>query len=244
MPKVKITTAQNVDIYFKPAGIGDRFVALLIDTLIRGVFAFVSLSIVYSLNVPQGLQTALVILSLLPVFLYHLVFELLMDGQSPGKSVVNIKIIKTDASSPSFGSYFMRWIFRIVEVNLLLGAPAIIAMIINDKGQRLGDMAAGTMVIKLELDKDLSGTVFTLIDEKYMPVFPQAAFLDSETIVMIKDVLNLSIRKDKMNTKQNTLIKKAKMMVQKKLNVKSEMSSKTFLSTVVKDYNYFNYQKD
>src|SRR5690606_21050190 len=105
-----------------------------------------------------------------PFLLYHPLFEILMNGQSPGKRQMKIKVVSLDGSSPTIGGYLMRWLFRLVEVFMLRGAVAMVTIAANGKGQRLGDIAAGTTVVKLVPQHATSSdAVFTQVESDYQP---------------------------------------------------------------------------
>ena len=150
MDNFQIETAQNVSIYQNVAGIGDRILAYLIDALIIFAYWILTLLLLALLDLdttdPADIWAFFLILGL-PSFLYPLLFETFWDGRTPGKSAMKLKVVKLDGSKPGFGSYFVRWIMRIVDISLTSGGVAIVAILISDKGQRLGDLAAGTTVI-------------------------------------------------------------------------------------------------
>jgi Predicted membrane protein/domain len=145
MDKVKVQTTQNVEINYEIASLGDRVVAALIDYGVLIAYMLTISVIVYFLNQLdiQGdwLLILLMMLCLVIIF-YDLLCETLMEGQSIGKKIMKIKVIKLDGTQPSFGSYFMRWMLRIVDVVLFSPAVAMLVILINGKGQRLGDIAA------------------------------------------------------------------------------------------------------
>ncbi len=117
--------------------------------------------------------------------------ETLMNGQTIGKRAIRIKVMRLDGRQPSFGNYIMRWILRVIDVQLLFGTVAAITIYINGKGQRLGDIAAGTMVIKTKYDEEIGKTPYVNVQEEYVPVYPQVTELTDKEINIIKRVLLL-----------------------------------------------------
>ena len=83
----------------------------------------------------------------LPIVFYHPVCEYFFNGASPGKKILKIKVVHMDGSSSTLGSYLMRWMMYMLEC-LLLPGIGLLCIIFNKNGQRLGDMMAGTVVIK------------------------------------------------------------------------------------------------
>ena len=95
-------------------------------------------------------QIAIFFMFYLPVIFYSLLFETLLDGQTPGKRIIKIKVVKIDGYQASLADFVIRWIFRIVDLNMMSGVVALISIITSPKNQRLGDMTAGTAVISLK----------------------------------------------------------------------------------------------
>ena len=84
----------------------------------------------------------------LPVFFYNLAFEILMNGQTLGKRALNIKVVRLDGTSPTIANYIFRFILWPIDV-FLSGSIAITLISLTKNGQRLGDLAGGTTVVKL-----------------------------------------------------------------------------------------------
>lgn len=240
MQTVSIQTAQNVEIEYEVASVGDRIVAYLIDMLIIVAY-FIALTVLNSLLQATGLNSGAFFLGILylgPVMFYDLICEIALDGQSIGKKARNIKVVKLDGTQPSIGSYLLRWLFRIIDITLTSGGAALLTLLINGKGQRLGDLAAGTTVVNLTERARLEDTIFTRVDENYSPVFPQAADLDDQIVSTIKEVLSVSIEEDRHSILSHSLARKTMKAIENKLGIKSELSPRPFLETILKDYNY------
>jgi uncharacterized RDD family membrane protein YckC len=241
MSNVSITTSQNVDIEYEIANIGDRILALLLDYLIIFGYYLAMGVLVYFLN-QAGMVPGFVfyiIVFAVPVFLYDLICEIFLNGQSLGKRIKRIKVVRLDGSQPSVWDYVIRWMFRLIDVGIFTGAVAIITIAINGKGQRLGDIAAGTTVVRIKKSAGFQDTIFAKIEENYKPRFPEAAKLDAETAGVIKEVLNSaeSIKSKKVFV---DLSKKTKKAVEKKLGISSRIEPVQFLTTILKDYNYYS----
>jgi uncharacterized RDD family membrane protein YckC len=242
--KVQIQTAQNVDIEYEIASVGSRIGARLIDALVI-VGYYIVLILVFSLfaneNIFRSLESAggmgmalLYILLLFPPFFYHLVCEIFMDGQSFGKKAVQIKVVRLDGSQPTIGNYILRWLIGLFETNLFSGAPALITILVNGKGQRLGDLAAGTTVVKLKPPVTLEQTIYARVQEDYAPTFPTVTNLSDEDVAIITEVLS-SHEQLGNPVVVGTLVRKVKEV----LGVESDLPATKLLRTVVKDYNYY-----
>jgi len=121
MQKIQIETSQNVTIEYELASIGDRVVAQLLDFLILSGYMIGLVLLMYLLNSAGGFfgGIAFWIILYLPVFFYDLLLETFLNGQSFGKKIRKIKVVKVDGSQPTFISYFLRWILKTVDVSLL-----------------------------------------------------------------------------------------------------------------------------
>ncbi len=245
METVQIETTQHVEIDYEIAGVGDRILAALVDYIILIGYM---LAVGFTFNLFGAFESAnntgmmaLGITLLLPYFFYDLLSEIFMHGQSVGKKVLKIKVAKLDGSQPDVGSYLLRWLLRFVDVSIMSGAIAIIAILVNGKGQRIGDMAAGTTVVKLKPSVNLDDTILTEIEEDYTPVFSQVSMLNDKDIATVKKVLDFRVSDAKMS---NHLVYKTKTALEDKMGVKSDMSPLSFLDTVLKDYNAMVLRQD
>jgi len=99
-----------------------------------------------------------------------------MEGQTPGKKVFKIKVVKVDGFQASFSDYLIRWIFRLIDFGFFF-IPGLISMTVNKYNLRLGDIASGTAVISLKNDINISHTILEKIDSDYIPTFPQVISL-------------------------------------------------------------------
>ena len=113
MQKIKIQTTQNVAIEFVLAGLGSRILAYLIDSLIVGVY-LIAVFWGYLSTIDSEPSTVILILLFLPSFLYHLLCETLLNGQSVGKRQMNIRAVRLDGSPPGFSAYLPRWLLRLI----------------------------------------------------------------------------------------------------------------------------------
>lgn len=239
MEGIKVETSQNVAIDYKIASIVDRMVALGIDIVIQLSVYLVGLFTASTfLSGSKAMIVAAAILSV-PVLFYHFICETTMNGQSFGKKALNIKVIKKDGSQPTIGSYFLRWILRLIEVDMLSGSLALITIIANGEGQRLGDMAAGTTVIKLESKNRLKDTIYSDIDINYTPVYREVSRLADGDIQIVKDVLD-HVNKGYEWKTYTKMIWKTRDLIAHKMEINPQQNALEFLKTVLKDYNAVN----
>jgi len=239
MQTIRITTTQNVEIEYDLASIGDRILAALIDYAILIGYAIGAILLFSALPLQGRPGFVAVLVSLYaPAFFYDLLCEIFMDGQSFGKKQMKIKVMKIDGTPPSWGSYLLRWLLRSIDISLTSGGVAILTILINGRGQRLGDLAAGTTVIKLKQAVGLRDTILTKITPDYKPLFPQAANLNDQDLAIVKEVLAASLEVQEIEV-GNDLERRTKQALQEKMGVQSEMPPRAFLTAVLHDYNYF-----
>ncbi|RZL51325.1 MAG: RDD family protein, partial [Pedobacter sp.] len=107
MDSIRINTAQNIDIEYEIAGLGERIAARCIDLAGFAILFVVAwiLFIIGSISVSGTLGVVILIVYLIIYAFYDLVCELTMNGQSFGKRVMKIKVINLDGTQPTFGQY-------------------------------------------------------------------------------------------------------------------------------------------
>lgn len=238
MENLYIETSQNVEIEHNIASVGERLLAHLLDYCF--FFAYFFLMIFFESIVKfSGLTIAMIIL--LPMVFYDLFFEIVYNGQNPGKMIMKIKVVKLDGSSPEISSYLLRWVFRIIDNLLISGSIAIVTILINGKGQRLGDIAAGTTIIKLKRKFNLSDTILVNLPHGYKITFEEVKMLSEVDISTIKDVLTF-IRNNPKSYRSNQIGEIAKNTIEKKLNISSSIHYHQFLQLIMNDYNFI-YQR-
>jgi uncharacterized RDD family membrane protein YckC len=239
MEKIQIETTQNVTIDYDVASIGDRILAALLDYLI--IFGYMIALLILASILENSFPTSIAfwIIVYLPIFFYDLACELFLDGQSFGKKIRKIKVVKLDGTQPTFINYFLRWIIRPIDVTFTYGTVAMITMFINGKGQRIGDIAANTSIIKLKKDLALEDTIYKKVDESYDVQFPEVSNLTDGDIGIIQEVLD-QIGKITDHYVYEEILSKTKTEISHKLGINSDLRPLSFLYTVMKDYNYIN----
>ena len=187
MSTIAIETAQNVVVHHEVASLGDRIVAWIIDRLVLA--AWIILWVLLFFIAEPDDDVAMVVMAVvlaLPYFFYHLACELLMDGKSIGKAAMKVKVARKDGGQPTLGQYLLRWLIRPLDQFYGLG---LVVVLINGKGQRLGDLAAGTTVITLKQRTKLKDTLLAEVHDEHRVRFPEAIRLTDAQAAMIKEVL-------------------------------------------------------
>lgn len=237
MSELQIQTPQHVAIAYRVAPLSDRILAAFWDLLILISYSLGTFLIVVGL-LELSSMTTLLLLIFLPVFLYHLVCEVFMDGQSFGKKIQNIKVVRLDGTPPTLGTYLLRWITRTVEIEAVGGSIALASIILSEKGQRLGDHAAGTCVVKIDTQPSLQDTIYRTLDDAYAPIYPQVENLTDEDVATVQDVLETAYRTGRTPAMHRLARQTQHALAQKMgLTLPPETQPLRFLQTVVKDYN-------
>jgi uncharacterized RDD family membrane protein YckC len=158
---LKIRTGQGVEIDLELAGLGARSYAFLIDWHIRILLAaawvIAAVGLVWLLR--QGaddvlewigerrLMTWVLLPAGLIYLLYHPLFEIATSGRTPGKRLAGIRVIGDDGRVPGVGAHLARNVFRLIDSLPLLYVLGIVVGLCNRRQLRIGDLAAGTVLI-------------------------------------------------------------------------------------------------
>ncbi|MEE6128810.1 RDD family protein [Chryseobacterium arthrosphaerae] len=244
MSQIAINTSQNVNISFTIASIGERMLAFIVDLLIRVAYIVAILYLFFNIfdlgyllnGLDEWSVRAVYILLTFPVYIYPVVLESLMEGQTPGKRLMKIRVVKIDGYQAGFGDYMIRWIFRIVDVSFA-GIVGLISMVVSKNNQRLGDIASGTAVISLKNNINISHTILENIKEDYIPSFPQVIALSDNDMRIIKDNYTKALRVDDRQI-ISKLSDKIKNILKLEVDPK-KMTERQFISIIIKDYNYY-----
>lgn len=222
-------------------------IAVILDTIIRYSYYFViyliAMAVIvrntYSYN-EEGSDynqvfIGIIILIALPGLFYHLLCETFLNGQSLGKKVVKIKVVKLDGTQPNFGSYLIRSVFRIIDDSII----GLIAIAATEKSQRLGDMVAGTTVIELNEKTTIKDTILKKVIPEYTIVYPQVAMLSDSDANIIKEILDFAIEQDK--PEHLTLL--ANKIKNKYGIAEVTQKDEEFLKTLLNDYSHYQFEK-
>ena len=159
---IDVETPELVVLSYTVAGVGSRASAALIDAGLC-VFGFVVVIIGLAVfmrsagGVVRGLAVpwviALIILAQFVILWgYYVLFEALADGQTPGKRIQRLRVVRDGGLSVTFSASAVRNLVRIIDMQPgLLYGVGLTSLLVNAQGKRLGDIAAGTMVVKEEL---------------------------------------------------------------------------------------------
>lgn len=243
MVELQINTTQNVNINFIAASVGERILAFIIDMIIKVAYAVVTYQIMFKFfhvddmvsGMDQWSKFAVYAVFFLPIIFYSLVFETWLDGQTPGKRIMRIKVVKIDGYQASLADYMIRWFFRIIDLNMMSGVVALITIVTSKKSQRLGDMTAGTSVITLKNKININHTILEELDDDYIPTYPNVIKLSDNDARIIKE----TFIKAKASRDFETLVKLRKKIVEV-MGIRDYNDEDIhFIDVILKDYNYY-----
>ena len=238
MAESTIISVQFVRISQVPASLGERILARIIDYFLLFIYILATSYILGKLNIHAFSGSTFFLLFLfiyLPVLCYSLLCEVFNQGQSAGKKLMNIRVVKADGTTPSLSAYLLRWLLYGIDVTIT-GGLGVLVILLTKNSQRLGDLAAGTMVIKEKNYRKIQVSLdeFDYLTKGYHPSFPSAADLSLEQINVISKALELH-HKDRTRHIAQLAPKVRALLSVDQTNINDEK----FLQTVVRDYQYY-----
>ncbi len=265
MSQITVPTSLNIELEFNVAPFHKRLLAWLIDVAIFfcywKIMNFIFLPFVKKIDVDGTANTywfALIII--LPITFYPLVCEYTMKGQTIGKKLMRIKIINETGGNATLSQYMLRWLIRVgdnylvalIYIFMILGPIGFIfifffgfvgllifvdflCMLINKKGQRMGDIAAGTILINTKTENVLHQTVFMEVEETYTVRYPEVMKLSDRDMNTIKNIHTNLLKNYDSYLAANTAAK-----IKSVLKIISNEEPIYFIETVLKDYNYLS----
>jgi len=240
MESIDILTGQHVTIKYEPASVVQRMAALILDSIFIGLYItaliFLYFNVLDKSSIAESAIISIIIILSLPILYYHVMFETLMSGKTPGKAICKIRVTNIDGSTPGFVAYFLRWLLLPIDI-LPYGGIGALCILFTKNHQRLGDLAAGTTVVKTFVASskyDLDNEFYEFKDD-YQPVYKEAELLSDGQISLISNLL----QDPKNKHEAETAIEELAYKIKQKLNIKSELNDRRFLETIVKDYNYY-----
>lgn len=246
MQKITIPTAFNIDLEFETAELLQRFLAWLIDLVVIIAYLWIALDLISRYEAGAGRHSegesfwynlsALQMIAFTPCLLYHLVCELVMNGQTPGKKIMKLRVISENGGRPALYQFLLRWLVRFIDFTVTSGFGAVISYAATRKNQRMGDMAAGTLVIKLKMQSSLEDTIFFELGESYQPVYHNALMLSDRDMNTIKMMLD---RYHSGKASLDMIIRTADT-IRTALKISHQQDNIVFLETLLKDYNHLS----
>ena len=236
MAVISITTTQNIELEYDLASLGDRIVASIIDNIIKVAY-IVILTLILGVTADSfdsGFEWIFIIL-ILPVAFYSLLSEVFLNGQSVGKKVMSIKVISLNGNQATFSQYLIRWLFRLVDLLLFSGLIATIVVAATEKHQRIGDIVAGTTLVKTKPRTNIEQTLYVpTVDTSYIVTYPEVVNLKDSDMQLVKEVM-INVRKSGNNLLAWQTVEKLENILGIKNQYHDPMN---FLYVLLSDYNH------
>jgi uncharacterized RDD family membrane protein YckC len=185
---VRIATPEGVELELPLAGIGSRLTARILDHLLQAAIAIATLFIFSSsVDTESSGEAFVAIIGTLIFFaifwVYDVVFEAFAGGRTPGKRAVGIRVVGNRGEPIGFPAAAVRNLLRFVDEYLTLWIVALVSILRSERNQRVGDMAAGTMVVRersSEAGADVAIGVAHLDDLEQAQTWDTTAVTDAE----------------------------------------------------------------
>jgi uncharacterized RDD family membrane protein YckC len=212
---LEVRTPESIAFNYELAGLGSRFLALIVDQAIQiltllAIFAGILLAAARTAaqhrappvtdKLAQSLAIALVVVILFIVlFGYFIAFEALWNGQTPGKKLLGLRVVRDGGYPIDFGASLIRNLIRVGEQLVGYYLLAAVSALISPENKRLGDLAAGTIVVRdarLVPPRDLAKRA------EREPAYSPTAYLSGEERALVKrflerrDALSLERRQE------------------------------------------------
>lgn len=205
MKTIEFESAQHVKVEYELASAGLRMLATIIDFAAFAIY-FIVVAMVFSLSDPfsgnVGTMTFFWLLIIkLPWILYNPIIEYITQGQSLGKYIVGIRVVSTLGERPGLREVFTRWIFKgdfiwisadiFVLIWFVMGLVGVLVVSVSKQKQRMGDVMAGTIVIKNKSSVSYSlRDVLSIKDQSnHTPTYPQVTRFTDEDMMLIKNTI-------------------------------------------------------
>ncbi|MBG9377974.1 RDD family protein [Panacibacter sp. DH6] len=236
MAIISITTTQNIELEYELASLGDRIIASIVDDIIKIAYVVILL-MVLGISADSFGEGGIVffLLLMLPAALYSLLSEVFLNGQSVGKKVMAIKVISLNGNQPTFSQYLIRWIFRLIDLLMFSGLIAVVVVAATKKHQRIGDLVAGTTLVKTKARTGIEQTLYVpTVDTSYIVTYPEVVNLKDSDMQLIKEVM-INVRK----SGNNILAWQTTEKLENILHVKNQYDDPmNFLYVLLSDYNH------
>jgi uncharacterized RDD family membrane protein YckC len=168
--QLSIETPEQVALEFPLAGVGSRFLAVAIDMLLQFAIGAVVVVVVASVWTVVGIEgsgdwfaAVIVIAAFLLIYGYYAGFEAFWHGQTPGKRLIGLRVLSVAGRPARIDQALVRNLLRVVDQLPGVYAIGIVSMLATQRSQRLGDLAAGTVVVH---EKLLAAPVMSFADVK------------------------------------------------------------------------------
>lgn len=235
MKNIEITTTQNVTVQYGLASVVYRAIAFLLD-LIAIVIGSLILWGLQAWLLPEAFEITIYFTIIPFIVFYSLAFEYLNNGQSLGKMLLKLRVIRLDGEKAQFLDYTMRWVFRSLDFYSSFGGVAFLGVIASTNNQRLGDLLANTTVVSIGKTERMNLQNLLKLNKmsNYTATYPQVVKMPEEAMLIVKETLQ------KHSKHKNFAHQKALDLLVKKmeleLSIDAPQNKTEFLKVLLKDY--------
>ena len=178
-PSLKALTPEGIEFVLSPVGLPVRTIAYAIDLIIQGTILLAVYIMFIFLGFTLGVWIYLLINFVVNWF-YHVICELTFMGQSPGKRLMGIRVVRSDGSPVDPASSFLRNLLRFADTFFFLFHIAFISIAASCGFRRIGDWAGGTLVVYSSMAKNAVRSPLSRLLEKYEPLTPARLLSNDE----------------------------------------------------------------
>lgn len=240
MPSIDICTTQNVSIEYELASLRERFFGFFIDLFIYYII-YISLFMFLAFTLGEfmtnwGFQF-LVLMQMAGLMLYHFLSLVFMNGQTWGKKAMSLRVVRLDGQEAGIGDYTMRSLFLLLDFIFSAGVLGAVLITSTFRGQRLGDLAANTTVIrtKNQLHFQLNDILNIQSIDDYAPQYPAVKHLSEPDVLLIKNTIGRY--QTWRNQAHANAVNETTQVVAQQLNIVPPQGNQIdFLKTLIRDY--------
>ncbi len=147
--RITVLAPEGLELEYALAGLGSRFIADLIDVILRLIVLGALIGLLALLKLGTAINViALALGTLMALFGYDIAFEVWAAGRTPGKRWNGLRVLRTGGGPVSFGTSAVRNLMRIIDIWATLCVAGATSILLTRRNQRLGDLAAGTIVVR------------------------------------------------------------------------------------------------
>lgn len=241
MKQLDLLTTQNVVIEYPAASVMERIIAAIIDLVILGVIVwfvvFILGEMMQEYRIDDIGRRFVMLVPILLLITYHTLSEYLANGQSVGKKVLGIRVVRMDGQKAGLRESLLRAVMLIVDFVFTAGLLGILTIATSRRYQRLGDMAANTFVIKSNPPKPFRLEEINKIKslEDYEAIYPTVIQFTEKDILQVKETLN------RYKKYENQAHREAFVLMTNKMGEALELKEIPkdrikFVKTIIRDY--------
>jgi uncharacterized RDD family membrane protein YckC len=236
LKQIEIKTSGRISIQFDIANLRDRALAFIVDSIILYAIIFILFFLGIGI-IGENIERFMYIIILPIFFFYTLICEIFWNGITPGKRAMGIRVIKLNGEFARTNDYLIRWLFRWLDIWLSVFVIGSILINSSRNAQRLGDILAGTTLIKFNSKYNMELKDILDIDnqQNHTPKFLQVVQLRDEDMIIVKQTLFSQMHYK--NNAHNKRLKELADHLREELKIKHESGNDVeFLKTLLKDY--------